>query len=85
MTMQADSFMSLLISLCAILVAAKLGGHLAVRFKQPPVLGELVFGILLGNLGLVGFHYFDPISRLPAIDTLANLGVILLLFHVGLE
>lgn len=83
--MHAHSFAPLLISLCVILFAAKLGGHIAIRLKLPPVLGELLFGMLLGNLSLVGFHYLDGLVGLPALDILAELGVILLLFHVGLE
>lgn len=83
--MHGDSFGFLLVALSAILFAAKLGGHLAVRLKQPPVLGELLFGILLGNLSLLGFDAFGAVGRLPELDMLAQLGVILLLFHVGLE
>ncbi|MEE8576667.1 MAG: hypothetical protein V3T31_05375, partial [candidate division Zixibacteria bacterium] len=44
-----------LMELIVILLAAKLGGDLFERFKSPAVLGELVFGMLLGNLHLIGF------------------------------
>ena len=40
--------------LAVILVAAKLAGDLAARLGQPAVLGELVVGVLLGNLSLLG-------------------------------
>src|SRR4051794_39778810 len=40
--------------LAVILLVAKLGGDLARRIKQPAVLGELVGGMVLGNLALVG-------------------------------
>lgn len=73
------------LGLAAILLVAKIGGEISVRLKQPPVLGELCAGILLGNLGLLGFHGFDHIADLPAVSFLAELGVVLLLFEVGLE
>jgi Kef-type K+ transport system membrane component KefB len=49
------------------------------------VLGELLAGVLLGNLGLLGLHWFEGVRDLPAVDVLAQIGVILLLFRVGLE
>ena len=76
---------SLVLSLAFILVAAKIGGHLAVRFRQPPVLGELGAGLILGNLSLVGFSGFEYLKTDAAVDMLSQLGVILLLFQVGLE
>jgi Kef-type K+ transport system membrane component KefB len=69
--------------LAAILVAAKLLGELAERIGQPAVLGELVAGVLLGGsaLGVV------PAGGAEAelIHVLAELGVVLLLFEIGLE
>ena len=71
------------LALAAILVAAKLLGELAERIGQPAVLGELVAGVLLGGsvLGVV------PQEGLPgdALHLLAELGVLLLLFEIGLE
>jgi Kef-type K+ transport system membrane component KefB len=74
-----------LISLVVILLAAKLGGAFFERVKQPAVLGELFVGILLGNLALAGFHGLDYLKTNEAINTLAEIGVVLLLFEVGLE
>src|SRR5262245_44009061 len=71
--------------LAVILVAAKIGGDLAMRLGQPSVLGELLAGIVLGNLGLVGFHALEPIKASTAIELLSGLGVVILLFEVGLE
>lgn len=71
--------------LAAMILAAKLGGEAAVRLNQPSVLGELCVGILLGNLGMLGIHVFDGAATLVPIEFLAELGVILLLFEVGLE
>ena len=74
-----------LAALVLILVGAKLGGVLVSRFGQPAVLGELVVGVILGNLGLLGFHGLEPIRDLAAIDLLAQIGVLFLLFAAGLE
>jgi Kef-type K+ transport system membrane component KefB len=70
--------------IAVILVAAKLS-NLITRYGQPPVLGELLVGVVFGNLGLAGFHFFDPIRGDPVIRFLAELGVVILLFQVGLE
>ena len=74
-----------LFAIATILVAAKIGGELFERMHQPAVLGELVFGVILGNLSLLGLHWFEPLRTLPDIQTAAEIGVILLLFEVGLE
>lgn len=67
-----------------ILLAAKLS-TLVERLGQPPVLGELVMGVILGNLFLTGLDFFEPIKSEPIINFLAQLGVVILLFQVGLE
>ena len=65
--------------LLAMLLAARLLGELAARFGVPPVIGELVAGVLLGP-SLLGWVEPSAIIRL-----LAEIGIILLLFEVGLE
>ncbi|MDQ3136631.1 MAG: cation:proton antiporter [Gemmatimonadota bacterium] len=67
----------------AILVAAKLLGELAERVGQPAVLGELVAGVVLGGSVLGVVPADGPHSEL--IHVLAELGVLLLLFEIGLE
>lgn len=69
--------------LATILIAAKIFGDLAERIGQPAVLGELVAGVILGG-SLFGFI---PEQGLGAelIHVLAELGVIMLLFEIGLE
>jgi Kef-type K+ transport system membrane component KefB len=68
-----------------ILLAARLFAPLAQKVGFPAVLGELLLGVVLGNLGLLGFHYFDTIARDPIIMFMAELGVIILLLQIGLE
>jgi len=80
-----DPIASLILSLAFILVAAKVGGHYATVIGQPPVLGELLAGVLIGNLTLVGVPGLESLKTDTAVDMLARLGVILLLFQVGLE
>ena len=76
----AHSIPHLLLVLAALLAAAKLLGALAQRLGQPAVLGELIAGVLLGKsvLGLL-----DPAD--PVIAALSELGVIVLLFEIGLD
>ena len=74
-----------LLAIASILVAAKLGGELMERLNQPAVLGELLFGIVLGNIGLTGIELFDALKTAPFLAITAEIGVILLLFQVGLE
>ncbi len=81
----SDPIASVVLLLALILFAAKVAGEVANRLGQPSVLGELLVGILLGNLGLLGFHGLDALKTDPAIDTFARLGVLILLFEVGLE
>lgn len=83
--MHADPAAKVALALTIILLGATLFGDLAARVKQPAVLGELVFGVLLGNLGLVGFHGLEWMRDDRYLDLLARLGVLLLLFEVGLE
>ena len=95
-----DPVTSMLLGLSIVLMSAKLAGALMVRLKQPAVLGELLVGVVLGNLILLGWDQFEflrPVGTHAAgashssglvastLDMLARIGVILLLFEVGLE
>jgi Kef-type K+ transport system membrane component KefB len=75
--LDVPQFLGLLVIM---LGAAKLFGALAQRVGQPAVLGELIAGVLLGMsvLGLV-----DP--KQETLHLLAELGVVILLFEIGLE
>src|ERR1700741_141415 len=73
------------LALAVILAAAKLGGDVAERVGQPAVLGELVVGVLIGNLPLLCVTAFQFITNNATIGVLAQLGAVILLFEVGLE
>jgi Kef-type K+ transport system membrane component KefB len=74
-----------LIGVASMLVAAKLCGELFERMKQPAVLGELLGGMLLGALALAGVGAFETLKADAVINALAEIGVVILLFEVGLE
>jgi hypothetical protein len=65
--------------LMAILIAARLFAELAVRLQVPAVIGELLAGVVLGPSVLGWLDLSDPIRLL------AEIGIIMLLFEVGLE
>src|SRR5690349_21833408 len=80
----------LLLAVAVVVAACKAVGWLARRLRQPPVLGEIVAGILLGPsvLGAVwpgGAAALLPSSVLPELNVLAQLGIILFVFLTGLE
>ncbi|MEI7644183.1 MAG: cation:proton antiporter [Chloroflexales bacterium] len=70
--------------IAVVLLAARLSS-LVERFGQPAVLGEMLIGVVLGNLALAGLPFFEPIKQSGVITFLADLGVVILLFQVGLE
>lgn len=70
--------------IAVLLIAAKVAS-LVEKVGQPSVLGELVMGVVLGNLALVGISLFEPIKVDPIIAFLSELGVVILLFQIGLE
>jgi Kef-type K+ transport system membrane component KefB len=102
-----------LISLVSVYLAAKIGGELCARINLPPVLGELVGGVVVGVSALnllispetalspedsLVIRFLEATAGLPqslaptvfnaeseVISVLAELGVIILLFEIGLE
>jgi Kef-type K+ transport system membrane component KefB len=74
-----------LLSLAVMLLIAKLGGELFTKLNQPAVLGEMIGGILVGSLSLFGVAWVAQLRADAIVGALAEIGVILLLFEVGLE
>jgi Kef-type K+ transport system membrane component KefB len=76
---------NVLLGLAAVIVAAKLGGEIFERVRQPAVLGELVVGMALSGVSLLGIPFLEGLKESGALKLAAEIGVILLLFEVGLE
>jgi len=70
---------NILLSLFIVFVAAQIGAELAQRLKLPGVVGEIAAGCVVGP-SLLGW-----VQPAEALDVLAEIGVVLLLFSVGLE
>ena len=79
------SIYQFLFGMVTILLAAKVGGEIFETVGQPAVLGELVFGVILGNLYLLGLTGLQGLQHDANLALIAEMGVILLLFEVGLE
>lgn len=87
--MQNSPVVALMLALGIILFTARIAGEIARKFDQPRVLGELIIGVILGPtllnmlhsqaLGLADAHIDETIIEM------AELGVMLLMFKVGLE
>ena len=71
--------------LAIMLLAGKFSGEIAERLGQPAVLGELIVGAILGGslLGIIPTAPDDALT--PVIRILAEIGVVILLFEIGLE
>ena len=67
------------LNIIAMLITARLFAEVAVRMQVPAVIGELLAGVVLGPSVLGWLELADPIRLL------AEIGIILLLFEVGLE
>ena len=93
--------LQLLIALVVLFALARVGSALVSRFGLPGLIGEIVIGIIIANLAFDGFNLMEMLGlRLPdpmvdindagstnyqIVYTFAELGVIFLLFTVGLE
>lgn len=90
-----DPVAQVLLAILIILLLAKVSGDVFERVGMPAVLGELTVGILLGNWQLMTgsdvFEFFKPdpdnthAMTGNVLDMLSRIGVVLLLFEVGLE
>jgi len=75
---------TILFSVFVIFVAAQVGAEIAQRLKLPGVVGEIVAGCLIGP-SVLGWLTVEQISHGTPLDMLSEVGVVLLLFAVGLE
>jgi len=80
----------LIVALTAVMIVGRLLGGVFRRFGQPPVIGEVVGGILLGPslLGWISpeaYAFILPANVAPLLGAVAQLGVILYMFLVGVE
>ena len=80
----ADPQAGALLLLAALWLSAKVGGEFAIRFHLPVVAGELGAGLALATLHMA-FPAMPSGASFPAADLLGYLGVVVLMFAVGLE
>jgi Kef-type K+ transport system membrane component KefB len=74
----------ILFTLFIVFIAAQVGGEIAQRLKLPSVVGEIAAGCVIGP-SVLGLIAPDQIAVGTPLDVLAEIGVVLLLFSVGLE
>ncbi|MCW5889243.1 MAG: cation:proton antiporter [bacterium] len=86
----SDVLPHVLLALLVVIAAARALGAVFRRLHQPPVIGEVLAGILLGPslLGRVwpeGAAFLLPPEVAPYLNVLAQVGIVLFMFLVGLE
>lgn len=79
--------LQLVLALAVLIAAAKIGGLISTKLKQPAVLGELLVGILLGPsvLNFLQVGFFTSPHLQTTVFEIAEIGVIFLMFVAGLE
>ncbi|MCA1217792.1 cation:proton antiporter domain-containing protein [Streptomyces sp. 8L] len=85
--MTSHQTVMLLLDLALILVLARVLGLLAIRIGQPAVIGEVLAGIIVGPTlwhGAISDTLF-PVPSRPSLSALANVGVAVFMFIIGLE
>jgi Kef-type K+ transport system membrane component KefB len=80
----------LLLQIAGILAVCRLFHGIAARFGQPPVIGEVVAGLLLGPsfFGWIApalYAQLFPAASLPVLNELSQIGLVLFMFLVGLH
>ncbi|SNR61807.1 cation:proton antiporter [Paracoccus sediminis] len=71
--------MNELLALVILIAAARMGGELATRFRQSPMLGEIIAGLLLGPTAL------NLIAPSETLEFLGHLGILFMTFLAGME
>jgi K+:H+ antiporter len=84
---QPDVLLHVLVALAAVIITGRVLARLFAQLGQPPVIGEVLAGILLGPslLGAERSAVILPPAIAPSLGVIAQLGVILYMFIVGLE
>jgi Kef-type K+ transport system membrane component KefB len=85
-----NTFLHVLLALTAVIITGRALGKIFSAVGQPPVMGEVIAGILLGpsllgRLSPVAAAYVLPPSVAPFLGAIAQLGIVLYMFLVGLE
>jgi Kef-type K+ transport system membrane component KefB len=88
--LRMDALMHLLLALAVIIITARGLAALCVKLNQPPVIGEVIAGLmlgpsLLGRIAPSAAAYVLPPSGAPFLGVLAQVGVVLYMFLVGVE
>jgi Kef-type K+ transport system membrane component KefB len=87
---RVEALPHVLLALAVVILAARLVGAVFRRLHQPPVIGEMLAGILIGP-SLLGrllpgvSEFLLPASTAPLLSIIAQIGVVLFMFLVGLE
>ena len=84
----------MIIELAIALILAKIMDEIFIRIKQPPVIGEILVGLMFSlfvflvpsEINLVNYHFSMNLDiKHPAFDFFADMGIIFLLFLSGME
>lgn len=85
-----DVLFHVLLALAVVIITARICGALCQRLHQPAVIGEVIAGLLLGpslfgRIAPEAAAFLLPASIVPFLSVLAQIGVILFMFLIGLE
>jgi Kef-type K+ transport system membrane component KefB len=85
-----ETFLHVLVALIVVILAARGLGAVFKRIQQPPVIGEVIAGLalgpsLLGHLAPAATKFLLPPAVAPFLSVIAQVGVVLFMFLVGLE
>lgn len=79
----------ILVQLFFLILLAQVAAYVCKKIKVPPVVGEILVGIIIANLFISGYSLFTILdlsnpNSIPVFNVFSELGVIFLLFAVGL-
>ena len=75
--------MDFISSIILVLVAALVGRYVSKKLNQPVILGELILGAIVGNIGL--YIWKEGLVLDPGINNIADVGILFLLLSAGLS